>query len=187
MQVFINQRDMGSVATAGLRVGEVVEALEAHLSAEDILLRIELDGESVSAAEDDLAKRPVDGVDCLVLHTGSCHELPPGLRTEMVRALGAALADIAVSIDWLLGGDEDRAQSRMARLLDDLGVAVDLDARAAAADAAPRVTQPDELDKVLSRLRDAAGRNEANDVRYVLEEELCPLVSRWKRIAACSA
>lgn len=187
MQVFINDREIGSVSPAGLLVGELIEALGAHVDPDEVILEVDLDGESFSAAEEAFTRRSAANIDRLALRTVASRELGLGMRGDVVDALVVVSAKVDRAIELFLAGDGTAAQGLLSQLMEELRLVLLLDSQTSALAGAERITSPEELEGVAFRLLHAEERQEEAEVRYLLESEMGPLLARWRqRIASAS-
>ncbi len=187
MQVFINDREIGSVSPAGLLVGEVFEALGVHVEPAVVSLEGDLDGESFSAAEEAFTRRSAANIARLALRTVASRELGLGMRGDVVDALVVVSAKVDRAIEFFLAGESANAQALMSQLMEELRLVLLLDSQTASLADAEMITSPKELEGVASNLLRAEERNDAHEVRYLLESEMGPLLARWRqRIASAS-
>ncbi len=187
MQVFINDREIGSVSPAGLLVGEVIEALGVHVEPDEVILEVDLDGESFSAAEETFTRRSAANIGTLALRTVASRELGLGMRADVVDALVVVSAKVGRSIELFLDGELAKAHALLGDLMEELRLVLLLDSQTAALAGAEMITSPKELEGVAGGLLRAEERNDTSEVRYLLESELGPLLALWRqRIASAS-
>lgn len=187
MQVFINDREIGSVSPAGLLVGEVIEALGVHVDPDEVILEVDIDGESFSAAEEAFTRRSAANIGRLALRTVASRELGLGMRGEVIDALVIVSAKVDRCIELFLGGETPTAQALLSQLMEELRLVLLLDTQTAALAETDRLTSSDELEGVAISLLKAEERNDSGEVRYLLEAEMAPLLARWRQRAASAS
>lgn len=184
MQVFINDREIGSVSPAGLLVGEVIEALGVHVDPDEVILEVDLDGECFSAAEETFTRRSAANVGRLALRTVASRELGLGMRGEVIDALVIVSAKVERCIELFLSGETSAAHALLSQLMEELRLVLMLDTQTATLADSARLTSTEELEGVAIRLLRAEERSDAPEVRYLLEAEMGPLLARWRQRSA---
>ena len=132
MQVQINDNEIEIPSGIGLRVGELLEALSAHIEPGEILSQVRLDGESFTLSDKELASRSVEETSTLSLTT-----VPGQMLGETEAALTVVGADVCGALALLDSGDVAGARSVLVGLLDDLALVL-LEEEGGAGDAASR-------------------------------------------------
>ena len=127
MQVQINGSEIEIPSGVGLRVGELVETLAVHIQPGDVLMRVQLDGESFAAGDRALASRSVEECSILCLTTVPGTLAGNTLSDAEPALLAVVASEVARALVALEQGDAGTAENLLGRLYADLQGALALD------------------------------------------------------------
>lgn len=180
MQVFVNDRQVGDVAPERATVGELVEALAAHVDPSEILTEVALDDEVFSAGDDArYARRSAAGLHRLTLTTSTVPAFAARLRGDVHAALKTIVQRLEQSTASLERGDVARAQQTLAVALDELRLALILDQQTVQLGGGAALTAQSDLEPLAEDLLSAQRRGDRAATRALLAERLLPLLRGW--------
>lgn len=180
IEVFVNERNVGSVVPGDATVGDVVEANLVYMDPRHLLQGVEVDGASYRGdTSESYGRLPAAQVARLTLRTESPEAYGQRLLSTVQRALGIVSAKIEVVIDRFDRGEDRSASSLLAELLEELQLALVLDRQVSVLDPSCVALPADELLQIAERLLPAQERQASDQIRHLLSSEIKPLLQRW--------
>lgn len=191
MNIFINDRDVGTMPTGGATVGEILEAARVHLEPRDIVTAVEVDGAVHAAGEDErYLRRPADGVGTFVVRTQAPADFVAAKRRGLAEAATVLAAKVRRVAALLREGDERGANSLLAVLMEELRLALLLDHQLTTLDGGSAGEAQSAIRVIAPALLDAQEGRAWETVAEILETRLAGVLEGWSarlETAAASA
>ena len=180
MHVFINEQEIPSGASAGMTVGEVIEASRMHVDPTAIVTAITLDGVEFHAGDEDrYNRRGASGVQTLVITTRSPSEFAAEKRKGLAEALDS-VAERTRLVATLLRQSESRsANGLLACLMEELRLTLLLDYQLSILAADEPSKARDEIAAIAPQLLRAEEQHSWETLAELLDASLSPTLERW--------
>ena len=180
MHVFINEQEIPSGASAGMTVGEVIEASRMHVDPTAIVTAITLDGIEFHAGDEErYSRRGASGVQTLVITTRSPSEFAADKRKGLAEALDS-VAERTRLVAALLRQSESRsANGLLACLMEELRLTLLLDYQLAILAADEPSDAREEIAAIAPRLLAAEEKQSWETLAQLLDANLSPTLERW--------
>jgi len=180
MQIFVNERVVGSLAPAGATVGEILEAVRMHVDPEAIVTEVELDGSHYNAGEEErFARRAASSVQRLTVRTETAGEFVGRKRAELAGTLGAMAASVREVARRFRRREEEAANRLLASAMEELRLVLLLEERLTQLSGHGALPQDQGLEGVAKDLLDAEERRAWEQLAGLLEGALAPMLERW--------
>lgn len=180
IEVFVNDRNVGSVVPGDATIGDVVEANLVYMDPRHLLQGVEVDGAAYAGdASESYGRLPAAPVARLTLRT----ETPQAYGKRLLGTVQQALRVVSDKTDIVIGrfdrGEDRSASSLLAELLEELQLALVLDRQVSVLDRTCVALPADDLLQIAERLLPAQERQASQQIRDLLATEIKPLLQRW--------